>query len=125
MSYIDQMIQYLIKFSPQFSFLYVSGIIFFFYLRSRKMRNIYKDIKNYTKYGLINRKIKLKGALVLSILFYWFAIVYEPIRFTDGVTTLAYGANAVGSGVVYFVFFVVGSQTGLWLSDDDDFGSTN
>jgi Na+/H+ antiporter NhaD/arsenite permease-like protein len=74
MNSTDQFIFSVIKISTQFAFLYVAGIIFFFYLRSRRMRNIYKDIKNYSKHRLIDRKIKFKGVLVMMVLVYWLLV---------------------------------------------------
>jgi hypothetical protein len=89
------------------------------------MRNIYKDIKNYTKHRLIDRKIKLKGVLMLIILIYWVLVIYHPIKFTDSTTNFALGANVALSLMLNFVIFILGSQTGLWLSDDEDFSNSN
>lgn len=125
MNNTDQFIHSLISLSNQFAYLYVAGIVFFFYLRSRRMRNIYKDIKNYTKHRLIDRKIKLKGVLMLIILIYWVLVVYYPIKFTDSTTNFALGANVALSSMLNFVIFILGSQTGLWLSDDEDFSNSN
>ena len=121
----DQFMYSVIKLSSQFAFLYVAGIIFFFYLRSRRMRNIYKDIKNYSKHRLIDRKIKFKGVLVLMVLVYWFIVVSQPIKFSDSTTNFALVCNMTVSAMIYFVIFVLGSQTGLWLSDDEDFSNPN
>lgn len=125
MNNTDQFMYSVIKLSSQFAFLYVAGIIFFFYLRSRRMRNIYKDIKNYSKHRLIDRKIKFKGVLVFIVLAYWFIIVCQPIEFTDSTTNVALVGNMTLSAMIYFVIFILGSQTGLWLSDDEDFSNPN
>jgi Na+/H+ antiporter NhaD/arsenite permease-like protein len=125
MNNTDQFMYSVIKLSSQFAFLYVAGIIFFFYLRSRRMRNIYKDIKNYSKHRLIDRKIKFKGVLVLMVLVYWFIVVSQPIKFSDSTTNFALVCNMTVSAMIYFVIFVLGSQTGLWLSDDEDFSNPN
>jgi Na+/H+ antiporter NhaD/arsenite permease-like protein len=125
MNNTDQFMYSVIKLSSQFAFLYVAGIIFFFYLRSRRMRNIYKDIKNYSKHRLIDRKIKFKGVLVLMVLVYWFIVVSQPIKFSDSTTNFALVGNMTVSAMIYFVIFVLGSQTGLWLSDDEDFSNPN
>ena len=125
MNNTDQFMYSVIKLSSQFAFLYVAGIIFFFYLRSRRMRNIYKDIKNYSKHRLIDRKIKFKGVLVFIVLAYWFIIVCQPIEFTDSTTNVALVGNITLSAMIYFVIFILGSQTGLWLSDDEDFSNPN
>ena len=125
MNNTDQFMYSVIKLSSQFAFLYVAGIIFFFYLRSRRMRNIYKDIKNYSKHRLIDRKIKFKGVLVFIVLAYWFIIVCQPIEFTDRTTNVALVGNMTLSAMIYFVVFILGSQTGLWLSDDKDFSNPN
>ena len=89
------------------------------------MRNIYKDIKNYSKHRLIDRKIKFKGVLVFIVLAYWFIIVCQPIEFTDSTTNVALVGNMTLSAMIYFVIFILGSQTGLWLSDDEDFSNPN
>ncbi len=125
MNSTDQFIFPVIKISTQFAFLYVAGIIFFFYLRSRRMRNIYKDIKNYSKHRLIDRKIKFKGVLVMIVLVYWLLVVYQPIKFSDSTTSVALVGNTTVSAMIYFVIFILGSQTGLWLSDDEDFSNSN
>jgi cell division septal protein FtsQ len=89
------------------------------------MRNIYKDIKNYSKHRLIDRKIKFKGVLVMMVLVYWLLVVYQPIKFSDSTTSVALVGNTTVSAMIYFVIFILGSQTGLWLSDDEDFSNSN
>ena len=124
MNITDQINQSLYSFGEQFVFLYVSGIVFFFYLRSRKMRNVYKDIKNYTKHRVIDRKIKLKGVLVVMILVYWLLVVYKPVVIIAHTSELAKMMDMVVMVVLYFASFTMGGQTGYWLSDDDDFSNT-
>lgn len=118
MNITDQINQSISSFSEQFVFLYVSGIVFFFYLRSRKMRNVYKDINNYSKHRSIDRKIKLKGGLVVLILAYWLLVVYKPVVIIAHTSEFA-------KLMLYFAFFTMGGQTGYWLSDDDDFSNSN
>lgn len=124
MNITDQINQSLYSFGEQFVFLYVSGIVFFFYLRSRKMRNVYKDIKNYTKHRVIDRKIKLKGVLVVMILVYWLLVVYKPVVIIAHTSELAKMMDMGVMAVLYFASFTMGGQTGYWLSDDDDFSNT-
>lgn len=124
MNITDQINQSLYSFGEQFVFLYVSGIVFFFYLRSRKMRNVYKDIKNYTKHRAIDRKIKLKGVLVVMILVYWLLVVYKPVIIIAHTSELAKMMDMGVMSVLYFASFTMGGQTGYWLSDDDDFSNT-
>jgi len=125
MNITDQINQSISSFSEQFVFLYVSGIVFFFYLRSRKMRNVYKDINNYSKHRSIDRKIKLKGGLVVLILAYWLLVVYKPVVIIAHTSEFAKLMDVVVMAVLYFAFFTMGGQTGYWLSDDDDFSNTN
>lgn len=125
MNITDQINQSISSFSEQFVFLYVSGIVFFFYLRSRKMRNVYKDIKNYSKHRSIDRKIKLKGGLVVFILAYWLLVVYNPVIIIAHTSEFAKLMDVVVMAVLYFAFFTMGGQTGYWLSDDDDFSNSN
>jgi Na+/H+ antiporter NhaD/arsenite permease-like protein len=125
MNITDQINQSISSFSEQFVFLYVSGIVFFFYLRSRKMRNVYKDIKNYSKHRSIDRKIKLKGGLVVFILAYWLLVVYKPVIIIAHTSEFAKLMDVVVMAVLYFAFFTMGGQTGYWLSDDDDFSNSN
>jgi Na+/H+ antiporter NhaD/arsenite permease-like protein len=125
MNITDQINQSISSFSEQFVFLYVSGIVFFFYLRSRKMRNVYKDINNYSKHRSIDRKIKLKGGLVVLILAYWLLVVYKPVVIIAHTSEFAKLMDVVVMAVLYFAFFTMGGQTGYWLSDDDDFSNSN
>jgi Na+/H+ antiporter NhaD/arsenite permease-like protein len=125
MNITDQINQSISSFSEQFVFLYVSGIVFFFYLRSRKMRNVYKDIKNYSKHRSIDRKIKLKGGLVVFVLAYWLLVVYKPVVIIAHTSEFAKLMDVVVMSVLYFAFFTMGGQTGYWLSDDDDFSNSN
>jgi Na+/H+ antiporter NhaD/arsenite permease-like protein len=125
MNITDQINQSISSFSEQFVFLYVSGIVFFFYLRSRKMRNVYKDINNYSKHRSIDRKIKLKGGLVVLILAYWLLVVYKPVVIIAHTSEFAKLMDVVVMSVLYFAFFTMGGQTGYWLSDDDDFSNSN
>jgi Na+/H+ antiporter NhaD/arsenite permease-like protein len=125
MNITDQINQSISSFSEQFVFLYVSGIVFFFYLRSRKMRNVYKDIKNYSKHRSIDRKIKLKGGLVVFVLAYWLLVVYKPVVIIAHTSEFAKLMDVVVMAVLYFAFFTMGGQTGYWLSDDDDFSNSN
>ena len=125
MNITDQINQSISSFSQQFVFLYVSGIVFFFYLRSRRMRNVYKDIKNYSKHRAIDRKIKFKGVLMIAILVYWLTVVYKPVIIIAHTSKFAQMIDVAVMSVLYFAFFTMGAQTGLWLSDDEDFNSTN
>jgi hypothetical protein len=85
---------------------------------------VYKDINNYSKHRSIDRKIKLKGILVVVILVYWLLVVYTPVIVIAHTSEFAKMIDAVVMGVLYFAFFTMGGQTGYWLSDDDDFSNT-
>jgi hypothetical protein len=52
-------------------------------------------------------------------------VVYQPIKFSDSTTSFALVGNTTVSAMIYFVIFILGSQTGLWLSDDEDFSNSN
>ena len=112
MNITDQINQSISSFSEQFVFLYVSGIVFFFYLRSRKMRNVYKDINNYSKHRSIDRKIKLKGGLVVLILAYWLLVVYKPVVIIAHTSEFAKLMDVVVMSVLYFAFFTIRQDIG-------------
>jgi hypothetical protein len=63
--------------------------------------------------------------LVVAILVYWLTVVYKPVVIIAHTSKFSEIIDMAVMGVLYFAFFTMGAQTGLWLSDDEDFNSTN
>lgn len=102
---------------PQVALLYVCGFVLFFFLRSRKMRHVYHTLKNMKRYETINRKIKLKGLLALSIFLLWLNSFFSILNFFPKDFVLNYAISIT----IFFVSFYLGLWSGLWLSDDEEF----
>jgi Na+/H+ antiporter NhaD/arsenite permease-like protein len=102
---------------PQIFVLYFLGIIFFFYLRARKLRAVYKSLENDKRHDRINLKIKIKGVMTIAMVVLFLLLGNENLNISSVDETL----NNILTGLIYFMFCMFGLYSGLWLSDDEEF----
>jgi hypothetical protein len=120
--------KYLSLLLPNFAFVYILGMLFFFYLRLRYMRNILLTL-NMVAGGneqdrniiRINKKVVRVGLVVLLLLAAWLVILFQSWLTLIGLNEDRVFISIIISTVLFLAVFLLGAETVHYLVHDDDF----
>jgi hypothetical protein len=113
---------------PNFAFVYILGMLFFFYLRLRYMRNILLTLhivaggklqdRNIVR---VSRKVRRVGFVVLLLLAAWVIILYQSWFTLVNLTEDRVFITIMISTIFFLAVFLLGAETVHYLVHDDDF----
>jgi len=113
---------------PNFAFVYILGMLFFFYLRLRYMRNILLTLhivaggklqdRNIVR---VSRKVRRVGFVVLLLLAAWVIILYQSWFTLVNLTEDRVFITIMISTILFLAVFLLGAETVHYLVHDDDF----
>jgi hypothetical protein len=121
--------KYLSLLLPNFAFVYILGMLFFFYLRLRYMRNILLTLKNMvagdneqdSNVIRINRKVTRVGLVVLLLLAAWLVILFQSWHTLIDLNEDRIFISIIISTLLFLAVFILGAETVRYLVHDDDF----
>lgn len=120
--------KYLSLLLPNFAFVYILGMLFFFYLRLRYMRNILLTLNMVAGGKLqdgnivrVSRKVRRVGFVVLLLLAAWIIILYQSWFTLVNLTEDRVFITIIISTILFLAVFLLGAETVHYLVHDDDF----
>ena len=121
--FIVQLLQIAI---PQFAFIFIIGMLFFFYVRKRYIRAIVEAIsgKDHPDYDKVNRKIKILGASIFAlVLLFAFLLgaMYQKQVFALTENNINKAITLFCSIIGFTSSFIGGASIAAWLVHDEDY----